>query len=66
MSGDGEVVWQKDYFDRAIRNEAHLANCIRYICGNPAKARLREGEFRIWESDFAKSMFLRGKRRGDF
>jgi REP-associated tyrosine transposase len=38
-------VWQRDYFDRLIRNAKHLANCIRYIRRNPQKARLQAGEF---------------------
>ncbi len=48
--------WQKDYFDRLIRNEQHLANCVRYIRRNPAKASLSEGEFHLWESPQAKAI----------
>jgi len=47
-------LWQHDCFDRLIRDEDHLRNVIRYIRRNPVKARLREGEFTLWESDLAK------------
>lgn len=48
--------WQKDYFDRIVRNETHFARCVRYIRRNPEKARLREGEFIRWESTRAKAV----------
>jgi len=49
-------VWQRDYFDRLVRNGKHLANCIRYIRRNPQKARLREHEFVLYESELAKGI----------
>ena len=27
--------WQRDYFDRLVRDAKHLANCVRYIRRNP-------------------------------
>jgi putative transposase len=45
--------WQRDYFDRLVRDDNHLANCIRYIRRNPEKSRLREGEFILYQSEFA-------------
>ena len=50
------TVWQRDYFDRLVRNAKHLANCIRYIRRNPHKARLREHEFVLYESELAKGI----------
>ena len=47
--------WQKDYFDRLIRDTKHFWNCARYIRRNPAKARLKRGEFVLYESDYVKS-----------
>ncbi len=41
--------WQKDYFDRMIRDAEHFENVIGYIRRNPIKARLRTGEFLFWE-----------------
>src|SRR6478672_3299152 len=32
--------WQRDYFDRLVRDETHFANCVRYLRRNPEKARL--------------------------
>lgn len=48
--------WQRDYFDRLVRDERHFANCIRYIRRNPEKARLREGQFLLFESDLTRSI----------
>ena len=30
--------WQRDYFDRLVREAKHLANCVRYIRRNPKKS----------------------------
>lgn len=49
-------VWQRDYFDRLVRNSQHLANCIRYIRRNPQKACLHGGEFVLYESELAKGI----------
>lgn len=51
----GQALWQKDYFDRLIRNQNHFAHCVRYIRSNPQKARLPVGDFLLWESELAKS-----------
>jgi putative DNA methylase len=32
--------WQREYFDRVIRDEEHFRNCVRYVEANPSKARL--------------------------
>jgi REP element-mobilizing transposase RayT len=45
--------WQRDYFDRIVRDEKHFANCVRYIRRNPEKARLGKDEFILWESQTA-------------
>ena len=46
-------LWQRDYFDRLVRDEKHFANCIRYIRRNPEKARSPPNEFIRWESKTA-------------
>ena len=43
--GSQGALWQKDYFDRIVRDWKHFANVARYIRRNPAKARLCQGEF---------------------
>ena len=40
----GEV-WQKDYWDRIVRDESHRTNILHYIAKNPERARLNEGSF---------------------
>ncbi len=56
LLGRSGTLWQEDYFDRLIRDEEHFANCVRYIRRNPEKARLREGEYALCESEFAREM----------
>jgi putative transposase len=46
--------WQRDYFDRLVRDEKHFASCIRYIRRNPVKAGLRDGEFIVYQSELAR------------
>jgi len=48
--------WQRDYFDRLVRDTNHLANCVRYIKRNTENRRLRKGEFVLYESEFAASI----------
>ena len=43
------ALWQKDYWDRLVRNESHLFKCREYIRRNPEKAALRDGEFVLFE-----------------
>jgi len=54
--GETGPLWMKDYFDRLIRDPAHLNNCARYIRNNPTKARLRAGEYALYESPFAQNI----------
>jgi putative transposase len=50
------TLWQRSYFDRLVRNEQHLSNCVRYIRRNPERANLAVGEYALNESDFAKKI----------
>ena len=54
--GKTGTLWQKDYFDRLIRDPDHFGNCVRYIRKNPTKANLRSGEYVLFESPLAKSI----------
>lgn len=47
-------LWQRDYFDRLVHDQNHLANCVRYIRRNPEKAGLHAGEYVLNESELAK------------
>ena len=49
-------VWQKDYFDRLIRDEDHFRRCVRYIRSNPARAKLKPDEFTLYESAFVRTI----------
>ena len=49
-------LWQRDYFDRLVRDEEHLHRCVRYIRSNPIKANLRDGEYLLYESELAKAI----------
>jgi putative transposase len=46
-------LWQRDYFDRLVRDDKHFANCVGYIRRNPEKAGLPPSEFILWESEIA-------------
>lgn len=52
ITGDQGSLWQRDYFDRLIRDDAHFQNCVRYIRKNPLKAKLRPGEYLLYESEW--------------
>jgi putative transposase len=54
--GRSGTLWQPDYFDRLLRDEDHFRNCVSYLRNNPVKARLREGEFEIYESEAAREV----------
>jgi putative transposase len=55
LGRDGSL-WQRDYFDRLVRDQKHFANCVRYIRRNPAKARLQSGEYILYESEIARGI----------
>jgi putative transposase len=54
LFGRSGHLWQRDYFDRLVRDEQHFRNCIRYIRRNPERARLTKGEYILYENDIAK------------
>jgi putative transposase len=56
LTDSTRALWQRDYFDRLVRNEQHFARCVRYIRSNSEKARLRPGEYILYESDIARAV----------
>ena len=56
LIGSEGVLWQRSYFDRLVRNEEHFRKAVRYIRRNPDRARLRPGEFILYESEPARSI----------
>jgi REP element-mobilizing transposase RayT len=63
LSGDKGGIWQRDYFDRLIRDWAHFINVARYIRNNPHKAGLPEGAYRLYEAPWIEKL-LGCPRRG--
>lgn len=51
ITSNGGKLWQRDYFDRFVRDEDHFFRVARYIRENPVKARLPEAEYLLWESE---------------
>jgi REP element-mobilizing transposase RayT len=49
--GRAGEVWQKDYWDRIVRDGNHRTNILQYIAKNPERARLREGSFAFHQKD---------------
>ncbi|WP_338287279.1 transposase [Luteolibacter sp. LG18] len=43
---DGQL-WQHESFDHLVRDAGSLEGFVRYVRDNPAKAKLREGEYRL-------------------
>ncbi len=54
--GKSGTLWQKDYFDRLIRDWDHFLNVARYVRRNPSKAGLAEGRFTLFESPWVTRM----------
>ena len=46
--GTSGEVWQRDYWDRIVRNPTHQSNLIDYIAKNPQRANLKEGSFVLY------------------
>ena len=54
--GKSGALWQKDYFDRIIRSWEHILRVARYVRRNPTKAKLREGEYLLYEVEWVRKM----------
>ncbi|MGJ8635119.1 MAG: transposase [Luteolibacter sp.] len=50
------ALWQRDYFDTMIRDWEHMYRAARYVRRNPVKAKLREGEFDLYEAEWVGRM----------
>jgi len=46
----GTAFWQKEYFDRLIRDEEDLRDTIQYVVNNPLKAGLKDWPW-VWRKD---------------
>jgi len=54
---DNGAFWQKDYFDRLIRDWNHFRNVARYIRNNPIKANLPTGTYLLYEAPWIQYLF---------
>jgi len=50
------ALWQRDYFDRLVRDQKHFGNCVRYIRRNPERVVLRSGDYILYESELARNI----------
>jgi REP element-mobilizing transposase RayT len=52
MCGDGGRLWQRGYYDRALRRDEDLKDAARYIIMNPVRAGLvqRVGDYPLWDA----------------
>lgn len=48
--GRSGVLWQRESFDRIIRDEEHLWRVLQYIGRNPSRANLANSATRLWVS----------------
>jgi putative transposase len=48
LLGQSGTLWQRESFDRIIRDEEHLWRVIQYIGANPFKAGLSAAQARLW------------------
>ena len=47
-------LWQRDYFDRIVRDSGHFWNCVRYVQRNPVKACLPQGQYLVFEAEWVR------------
>jgi putative transposase len=52
--GQSGRFWQSEPFDHLVRSAEQFEYLQRYIRENPAKAKLRAGEFLYWSRDEAR------------
>ncbi len=54
LLGDGGSVWQRGFFDHALRSDEDVLVVARYIIGNPLRAGLvtRPGDYPHWDAVF--------------
>jgi len=52
LRGNSEPVWQRGYYDRALRRDEDLKAAARYIVMNPLRAGLvkRLGDYPLWDA----------------
>ncbi|WP_411825256.1 transposase [Luteolibacter sp. AS25] len=56
LIGQTGSLWQKDYFDRIIRDWQHMFRVAKYIRRNPTKGKLKGTDYALYEADWVKRM----------
>jgi REP element-mobilizing transposase RayT len=56
LLGRSGKLWQRDYFDRLVRDQQHFANCVRYLRRNPERAVLKRNEYILYQSELAEAI----------
>ncbi len=66
LLGRDGTFWFPDYFDRAIRDDRHFADVVRYIEGNPVKAGLcaEAGQWPLGSARWRGSVGWAGSQAG--
>ena len=49
LIGESGAFWQPEPFDHVIRSAEQFVYLQRYVANNPSKAKLRAGEFLLWQ-----------------
>ena len=48
LTGGSGRFWRQDSLDHLVRHEAQFRRLVHYLKQNPVKARLKEGDFRLF------------------
>jgi len=48
MLGRSGRFWAREYYDKAIRDDAHFETVYRYVVNNPVKVGLKDAEVRVY------------------
>ena len=51
LIGESGAFWQPEPFDHVIRSAEQFVYLQKYVANNPAKAKLRTGEFLLWQRE---------------
>ena len=53
--GQEGTLWQRDYWDRMVRDSDHRTNILEYIKKNPVRAKLKDGAFVLYSGSVGVS-----------
>jgi len=52
LHGDSDLIWQRGFYDQAVRDDEDIVNFARYIVANPIRAGLVKSvrEYPLWDA----------------